>query len=161
MQFKYCLSPYCTPGIATDDLDTPKLGRADMVGLSSGSDSDSFPTTEEGEGSSQEDLDHSTASSLDELPLTPKPHPLVTAVKVGGVACLSGNKKSGQKSATKDFLLRLFEKKAPPKDDHVNMTGKMTSLIPARNSPRDIDKVRTIVISCSASVHFSWVMCVD
>ena len=85
------------------------------------------------EGSSQDNddvMDVSTTSSLDELPASP-----TTALEVEGTAL---NEKSN--AASKDFIMTFFSKKNNfTREDIAKKAPAVTSLIPARNSPRKIE----------------------
>ena len=141
----YCCvyNMYCCVSVLTgssgDDQDaTPTLIRMEVC--DSGSDTDHISTPREGAGSGCD------SDELDDLPLTPRPHPLERVVKAdgfGGSGELKERPKSGNKT-THDFLLRLFDKKYH-KDNHISSAGKATgtvSLIPARNSPREIESTK-------------------
>lgn len=155
----------CHPptAVVSDSQDTPRLNHA-LQGsgciTSSGSDNDSTPvpaSTEE--GSSQEEegdiMNVSTSSSLDddELPLTPVVQPQEQGTNKEdregegeGVCSEGGVSKAGSKSGGKNnkgFILSLFGKKPINLRDADHQLRKpqmaVTSLIPARNSPRKIE----------------------
>ena len=118
--------------------------------LSSTPDSDVPLAMAEEEGSSQEDdiMNVSTASSLgEELPATPTPHPQEVEEYDGAfypssdAKTGSSSKQDGKSNATRtDFLKAIFSKKNNlTKDDIAKKAPTVTSLIPARNSPRKIE----------------------
>ena len=99
---------------------------------------------EEGAESSQEDdiMNVSTASSLgEELPDTPMPHPQEGVCPYSGAKTGSSSKVGGKGNATRtDFLKAMFSKKHNfTKEDIAKKAPAVTSLIPARNSPKKIE----------------------
>ena len=130
--------------VAIDEGELPHTPTGPGATGSSESDCDDTPlppTTEE--GSSQEDdlMNTSTASSLDdELLTTPTPHPPEEEE-----ACPSGTGSSNtldgkSNAATKDFLKAVFSKNNNfTTEDIAKKAPAVTSLIPARNSPRKIE----------------------
>ena len=133
--------------------DTPTRPAVTRSSTSDSDDSTPLPpsaTPEEEEGSSQDDddiMNVSTASSLgEELPVTPIPHP--QEVEDPEWVCPDSCAKTGSSSkscgksntARTDFLRAMFSKKNNfSKDDIAKKAPAVTSLIPARNSPRKIE----------------------
>ena len=104
---------------------------------------------EEGAESSQEEdiMNVSTASSLgEELSYTPTPHPQEGACPYDSAKTGSSNKLGGNGNSIRtDFLKAMFSKKHNfTKEDIAKKAPAVTSLIPAKNSPR---KIETRVVS--------------
>jgi hypothetical protein len=109
---------------------------------------------EEGEESSQEDdlMNVSTSSSLgEELLATPMPRPSEGACPYSDAKTGSSSKLGGKSNA--DFLKAMFSKKHNfSKEDIAKKAPPVTSLIPARNSPR---KIETREVSLKLNTDFS------
>ena len=87
----------------------------------------------------------STAGSIgDELPTTP--HPQEEAYPSG-----TGSSNGKSNAATMDFLKAMFSKNNFTKEDIAKKAPAVTSLIPARNSPRKIETREVGLIMCCVS----------
>ena len=142
----------CTP-VVVNSPDTPQFNHAGSSSCSSGSDNDSTPvapTTEE--GSSQEEEE----DILDIYLSTPELDSQEEDVNMEEGVCPDSHEKNftGSKSTgkgPKNFLRSFFDKKHDGKGELMKMdqASTLTSLIPARNSPRKMETRKVSTFMCT------------